>query len=90
VAVTLCKNRLETARTFSFDNLSSLREPAFVCDADGGQNPNGYYQRTTTVSNSVLSSTNLAEVVVEVKIRNRSTGLFSSQGETVQSLFTKY
>lgn len=88
VAVTLCKNRLETARTMGFNSLTSLRETAYICDATGGADPEGTYRRATEVTTGFLSSTNLTEVKVTVTIKDGSTGVFSNVCEIVQSIYT--
>ena len=90
VAATLCKNRLETARTFGFDNITSLRETNFICNANGGQDADGRYNRKTEVTANYLSSTNLAEVKVTVAIKDRTMLVFSNENEIVQSILTRY
>lgn len=89
VAATLCKNRLEAARTFDFDGLSTLSESATTCDASGGTSPEGKFKRATVVSPVYNGNTNLTEITVTVGITD-ATGSFSNQTETVRSLYTKY
>jgi prepilin-type N-terminal cleavage/methylation domain-containing protein len=89
-AVTLCRNRLETARTFGFASLASLKETNFVCNANGGSDPDGLYKRMTFVNPSYGGSTNLTEITVRVYIKDRETLSFSNQYEAVQSIYTQY
>lgn len=88
-ALVLCKNRLETAYTFGFDRLTSLRETATVCDGNGAANPDGRYRRRTEVTTSYSSKANLTDVRVIVTIWDRKANAFSNNFVEVQSLFTK-
>jgi prepilin-type N-terminal cleavage/methylation domain-containing protein len=84
IAVNLAKNRLERARTFPFDQLSSFDESNVQIDSVGDPSNNGNYRRSTTVSNV---SASLIEMSVAVEIRDRKTLQFEGQAETVSSMF---
>jgi Tfp pilus assembly protein PilV len=93
VAVTLCRNRLETARTLgtpSLNTLTNMWETNFVCNANGGQDSDGMYMRITAITTNYLLCTNLTEVKVTVMIKDRKSLTFSNEYESVQSIFTGY
>ena len=87
VAVNIGKNRLERARTFEFDDLYLLEETNVVVDWNGDSDPDGYYRRSTVVTNV---STNLIELIVTTEIRNRKTTDFDGEQEVMRSLYTEY
>lgn len=98
VAVTLCKNRLERARNFDYQDLHLMDEPGLVVNDNGAPYPRGMFRRITLVNTNYVPpvvSTNyaggLTEVTVTVQIRNKRTGIFSSAvQETLSTLFTEY
>ena len=88
IAISLAKNRLERARNFLYSDLQLLAETDLTIDENGNPDPKGQYRRSTTVD--TVSRTNLTEVVVDVKIRNPHSGLFTPDHETIRTLFTEY
>jgi len=89
VAVNLAKNRLERAGAFDFTALGFLTETNVVVDVNGAPDTAGSYRRTTTVT-AVPASTNLAEVVVKVEVKNRRTDAFTGEAEELRTYFTVY
>lgn len=82
VAVNIAKNRIEHARSFEFDQLSSFVENNTVVEDSGNPDSSGGFRRTTTVSNV---STGLVEIVVRVAIRDRESWTFGAMEERVDS-----
>ena len=89
VAINIAKNRLERARTFEFDQLTTFIETDAPVDVSGNDisESSCQFQRTTTVSDVAV---NLKEIQVTVEIRNRVTREFDTESETIKSLFAKY
>lgn len=88
VAATLCKNRLERARNFDYEDLHLLAEYDLVVDDNGAPSSRGMFARTTTVNTNVAPG--LTEVKVTVKIKNKKTGQFGPGKEELSTLFTEY
>ncbi len=88
VAATLCKNRLERARNFDYQDLHLLEEYDLVVDDNGSPSSRGVFARTTTVNTNL--ATGLTQVTVTVKIRNKKTGQFGPGKEELSTIFTEY
>lgn len=86
-AVNLGKNRLERAKTLTFSDLESLMETGTVVDVDGNPDPDARFMRVTFVSSV---ATNLKEVVINVRFKDRFKLTFTNESEVVRSLFTEY
>jgi len=86
-AINIVKNRLEKARTFDWDHLGTFNETNVVVNEVGVSDPQGSYQRTTTVT---YVKDNLAKVSLSIKIRDRNTGAFGSEEECVSSYVASY
>lgn len=88
VAATLCKNRLERARNFDYQDLHLMAEYDLVVDDNGTPSSLGQFARTTEVNTNVAPG--LTEVKVIVKIKNKKTGMFGPGKEELSTLFTEY
>lgn len=88
IALTLCKNRLERARNFDYQDLHLLEEYDLPVDDNGAPSSRGMFARTTLVNTNVAPG--LTEVKVTVKIRNKKTGGFGPGKEELSTLFTEY
>ena len=88
VAATLCKNRLERARNFDYQDLHLLAENDLVVDDNGAPSSKGFFARTTTVNTNL--ATGLTQVTVTVKIKNKKTGRFGPGKEELSTIFTEY
>ncbi len=86
-AVNLCKNRLEKARTFDFDQLDLFAEANVVVNASGSPDYRAQYRRSTTVTEI---NSNLVQFNVVVEIRNRVTLAFDGEQETLSSYIANY
>lgn len=85
MAVNIAKNRIERARTLPYENLSSFAESALVIDQYGflaSTSDEGRFERTTEIS---VVSSNLTEIFVIVRIRDRETLQFGDEKETLKS-----
>jgi len=83
----IAKNRLELVRTFGFEQIPELNETALVVDSSGIPVRQGNFSRTTTIT---TISTNLYELAINVKIRNRKTLAFDHAGETISTYVSKH
>lgn len=82
VAANLAKNRVESARILKFSQLIYLKESQVIVNDSGLADPSGDFRRTTTVT---PKSTNLAEIVVFVAVRDRVSWKFGTEQEEVRS-----
>jgi prepilin-type N-terminal cleavage/methylation domain-containing protein len=89
VAVSLCKNRLERARTLDYASVPLLAENNVIVNDSGMPESGAMFSRTTTVNTNTVS-TNCLEMVVTVKIRNQRSGQFVGEKEQMSSLYTDY
>ncbi len=87
IAINLAKNRLERAKTVSYDDLDFFAESAVVIDVNGNASSEGRFQRTTTITQM---TPNLRELVVEVGIRNRKSLGFDGENETARTFMAKF
>jgi prepilin-type N-terminal cleavage/methylation domain-containing protein len=81
-AINLAKNRTERAKMFDFAEVPEFAEIGTVIDKHGSPTSAGRFQRITTVT---AVKSNLYEVVVEVKIKDRETLAFDSESEKVRT-----
>lgn len=88
IALSLAKNRLERARNFLYSDLKLMAETDLTVNDNGNPDPNGRFRRTTSVDTNYAAG--LTEMIVTVKIRNPHTGLFTTDNETIRTLFTEY
>jgi len=88
LAETLCKNRLERARNFDYGDLHLLDENSTVVNDSGYPDTTGWFSRTTTVDTNYLP--NCTQVSVVVQVKNRKTGNFGPEEESMDTLFTEY
>ncbi len=88
VAVNLAKNHLERARNYRYADLYLLAEDNLVMNENGGPDNRGRFRRTTAVNDD--HSPGMTEITVTVHIRNRRTGEFGDEKESMSSLFTEY
>jgi prepilin-type N-terminal cleavage/methylation domain-containing protein len=88
VAATLCKNRLERARNFDYQDLHLMAETDLVVDDNGAPSSKGFFARTTTINTNIAPG--LTEVKVTVKVKNKKTGGFGPGKEELSTLFTEY
>lgn len=86
-AVNLCKNRLEKARTFDFDQLDLFAEANVIVNASGSPDYTAQYRRSTTVTEI---NDNLVQFSVVVEIRDRVTLTFDDEQETISSYIANY
>ena len=86
-AVNLAKSRIEQGRRHGYGDLSLVVETGTVVDKSGLPDSGGRYRRTTTVS---WLGDNLAELTVQVKIKDRISLEFGDAQETVQTLVEDY
>ncbi|MCF7864854.1 MAG: prepilin-type N-terminal cleavage/methylation domain-containing protein [Kiritimatiellales bacterium] len=81
-AANIAKNRLELVRTFDFDQIPQLTESAIVVNDAGIASTQGHFRRSTTVN---TLNTNLYELAITVKIKDRKTLVFNETGETIST-----
>lgn len=86
-AVNIAKNRVELARTFSFEALSGFGENDVLTDAFGEPTAAGAgnYRRSTSIN---LVTNNLMELTVNVDIRNHRTWEFDGAHQEVKSFIS--
>ncbi len=89
LAVNIAKARLERARNFRYEDLHLLEEDRVRVDAYGSVDINGPFRRSTTVTLQGVSN-DLTKVSVKIEIRDRRTGQFRGQQETLSILLTEY
>ena len=92
VAVSLCKNRLERARTLAYGSLSTLAESNERMDDNGTPDDNGWFMRSTTVNTNYTANgaTNVTQIVVTIKIRDWKKNMFLGECEHLDSLYCDY
>ena len=84
----IAKNRLELVRTFGFEQIPDFNELAVTVDSSGIPSQQlGNFSRTTTIT---TIHTNLYELAINVKIRNRRTLAFDNAGETINTYVSKH
>jgi hypothetical protein len=88
VAINISRARLERARDFAYDQLSSLSESNVVVNDSGVPSSDGYFRRTTQVTTNYQPG--LTMIDVRTDIRNARTLQYSDDCENVASLFTEY
>ena len=86
-AVNIAKNRVELARTFSFDALPGFVESDVLVDAFGDPTAVGVgnYRRSTAIN---LVTNNLVQLIVTVDIRNHKTWAFEGASQEVESFIS--
>lgn len=86
-AVNIAKNRVELARTFSFEALAEFGEDDTPVDAFGEPTSAaaGNYRRSTSVN---MVTNNLMELTVTVDIRNHKTWGFDGANQEVVSFIS--
>ena len=89
LAINIANARIERARNFQYKDLPGLRESHVRVDAYGAPDSNGPFRRSTTVTVQG-GSNDLTEVSVKIEIRDRRSGQFRGQHETLSCLFTEY
>jgi len=83
VAVNIAKNRIERARAFDFNQLTSVfTENNVLVDVNGQPAVDTNFRRSTQIT---PAGTNLVEMVVTVDIRNRKTWAFNGPSEQVRT-----
>jgi hypothetical protein len=88
VAVNLAKNRMERLRLYPVAQLSQLREREVVLNEIGTADSSGNFRRTTSAN---PLNTNLWDVTISVAVRDRTTGLFVTNGqETIRTYLTDF
>jgi hypothetical protein len=88
VAVNLAKNRMEWLRLYPVAQLSQLREREVVLNEIGTADSSGNFRRTTSAN---PLNTNLWDVTISVAVRDRTTGLFVTNGqETIRTYLTDF
>ena len=65
-AYNIAKNHIEDLKAFSFSDLAVANETASAVDQNGVDDTTGQYIRTTTITTSYNSNSNLTEVDVKV------------------------
>jgi len=88
VAINIARARLERARDFAYTQLSSLAETNVVVDDSGNPSSSGYFRRSTLVNTNY--QTGLTKVEVRSDIRDSRSLNFTTENESVASLFTEY
>ena len=86
-AINIAKNRMELVRTFDFGQVDDFTEDNVMVDSSGTPDTEGYFRRTTEVSNV---SSNLVEITITVDIRNRKTLVFNPANEVLSTYFAEY
>ena len=86
-AVNIAKNRIELARTFSFEALSGFDEYEVLVDAFGEptEDDAGNYRRSTEID---MVTNNLVELTITVDIRNHKTWEFEGASQEVKSFIS--
>ncbi len=84
-AVQLAKNRIERMSMASFDDLSQWAVDDMVIDPSGQPDDNGGFKLSTTIT---YPATNLAEIAIDVWVRNRNTLSFDLPPEQVTTFLT--
>lgn len=88
VAINIARARLERARNFAYDQLTTLIETNVVVNDSGIPSDSGYFRRTTQVDTNYQPG--LTYILVRTDIRNYKDLTFKDDYETVASLFTEY
>jgi len=91
VATSLCLARVELARNVDYSLISLLGEaaPGLQMDQDGAPDGEGHFRRQSIVKvDSPDAATTKMDVTVY--IRNRRSGIFGQDKETMSCIFTKY
>ena len=86
-AVNMARSRFERARSFEFDQLHLFAEAGVVMNQYSIPDNEGNFERITTVTNL---NPRLAQMTVEVRIRDRRTRRFDTDGETLKMYFADY
>jgi len=95
VATSLCDNRLERARTLSYNSLWELAENQMIVNENGVPDPNAQFRRTTAVNTNYVTTavdatvTN-TQITVTVEIHDMTTGNYSGQQEQMSDIFANY
>jgi type II secretory pathway pseudopilin PulG len=84
-AVHMAKNRLERARNVQFELLPMLSEDDVLVGSDGNPDPNGFFRRSTIVSNV---APDLYEISCTIEIKNRLSLQFEPALQSVKTLIT--
>ena len=84
VAVNLADTRLERARNLQYASYGQLAETQLVMTADGTPSVTGPFRRTTNVNTNY--GVILTEFVVQVDIRNHTTGAFDGVNEQLATV----
>ncbi len=58
-ATCIARNRIQRARTLDYDSLALLSEVEASVDENGNRDLSGHFQRTTSISNTVLACTRI-------------------------------
>ena len=88
VATNLAKNRLERARNFPYPDLPMLAESMVLVNDNGVPATDGRFRRTTTVNTNY--GPGVTALTVTVDIKNLRSGNFTTEKESVASLYTEY
>lgn len=83
----LAKNRLELVRTFDFEQIPEMEEIGIRIDDNGVPSIDGNFLRITSVS---PLNTNLYELAVSVKIKNRKTLAYGPAEEVINTYVAKH
>jgi Tfp pilus assembly protein PilV len=88
IAINLCKNQIERARAYDFEQLSVFNEVNTPVNESGVAVAGGdtRFQRNTTVAPVDTNDTNFLQMTVTVGIKDRRTLDFEGEGETVRTL----
>lgn len=86
-AVNIAKNRIELARTFSFNSLSGFQETRVPVDAFGDPTTASLatYLRNTDIN---MITNNLIELTVKVDVRDHKTWKFAGASQEVKSFIS--
>ena len=86
-AINIAKNRLETTRTFGFDEVGLFEEDEVRIDVDGSPDSDGRFRRTTVISNITPQ---LVQVMISVEMLDRISLEFEGEEEVLRSRIADY
>lgn len=89
VATTICLGRIERARSVDYTLLPLMAEAGLTVNKDGAADSSGTYRRQTTITPDAPTP-GVTRVSVTTWIRNRRTGHFGPEQESMSCIFTTY